>query len=250
VEESDIDLSLCTVAGRQPQALRGMLRSVYETADPVGFECLVAETGESGAAALVDEFPGLLVVGLAGLSRAAAHNHLLRLCRGRYAALVDPDLLVQPGCLHQLVVFMDDNPEVGLVAPRIIDAYGRTEPSCRAFPRLLRASGLPLLFPPPRLRTRTEEVDWCLGGFHLLRPELTEEIGLLDEACAGLAELDLYWRARRKGWHRTYLFEAVAIHANPGRYHARLARGPAWPERLRVGLRFLKKHLLDRGQAI
>ncbi len=242
--EIELDLSLCTVAERQSKGLRGLLASVYATAFPVAFEVIVAEIGESGSAALVDDFPGLLVARLTGCSWLAAANHALSLGRGRYTALVDADLLVQPGCLERLVGFMDDNPDVGLASPRILDAYGKTEPSCHPFPRLLRGVGLPLPATYGLRPAATAEVDWCRAGLHLLRRELIEEIGLLDEHCAGLAELDLYWRAKRQGWHNYAVYEAVVVHANPGRYHPELAEKTAWPERLREGLSFLKRRWL------
>jgi hypothetical protein len=251
--EIELDLSLCVVAGKQTRSLRRLLQTLHATTDQLGFECLVAETragGTAALAALVDEFPGLMVVRLLGLTPLAAMNHLLRLSRGRYAALVDADLQLQPHCLHRLVRYMDDNPDVGLISPRIIDAYGKTEPSCHAFPLFLPLTGIPFPCPPPRLEPKTTEVAWCRSGLHLLRPELTEELGGLDAACGHLAELDLYWRARRLGWHRVYLCEAEAVHANPGRYRPEVGMSPAWPEQLRVGLRFLKKHLLRRAGAI
>lgn len=242
--EIELDLSICIVASPGAKALHGLLRTIHETADPVGFEILVAEVAESGAMALADEFPNLLVVRLLGLSRLAALNRLLSLSRGRYCAFVDNDLLLQPGCLKRLIDFMDDNPDVGLISPRIKDLYGQTESSCHAFPPLLRLAGIPFPVPPPRLQTATVEVDWCRGGFHLLRRELLEEIGPLDEGCADLADLDLYWRARRQGWHNFYLFEAEAVHAQASRAQLGLDHPPPWPERLMVGLRFLKKRLL------
>lgn len=242
--EIELDLSVCTVAGPKPQALRRLLETVHATAYPVAFEVIVAEVGETGAARLADDFPRLLVARLEGRPPLAAANHALSLSRGRYAALVEADVLVQPECLKRLVEYMDDNPDVGLVTPRILDAYGQTEPSCHAFPRLLPSLGLPLPVGQGQGLKATAEVDWCRGGFHLLRRELIEEIGLLDANCGGLAELDLYWRARRQGWHSTYLFEAVAVHANPGRYRPQLTVLPAWQERLREGLGFLQRRWL------
>lgn len=242
--EIELDLSVCTVAGRQSKGLRGLLETVYATVYPVAFEVIVTEIGETGAAALADDFPGLLVTRFGGRSALAAANHALAQGRGRYAALVDADVLVQPDCLQRLVEFMDDNPDVGLASPRILDAYGKTEPSCHDFPRLLRSCGLPLPVTSGRWRKETGEVDWCRSGLHLLRRELMDEIGLLDESCATLSELDLYWRARRQGWHSTYLFEAVVVHANPGRYHPELTLAPPWPERFQEGLGFLKRRWL------
>ena len=239
--EIELDLSVCTVAGRKTQGLRGLLDTVYATADPLAFEVIVAEVGETGAAALADDYPGLLVTRLSGRSRLAAANHAMSMGQGRYTALIDDDVRVQPDCLRRLVEFMDDNPEVGLASPRILDAYGKTEPSCHALPRLLKPCGLPLPATRGRQLRETAEVDWCRGGLHLLRRELIEEIGLLDANCPTLAELDLYWRARRRGWHNYYVHEAVAVHANPGRYHAELTARPAWPERFRENLSFLKR---------
>lgn len=247
----DLDLSLCIVAGRQAhstKSLRGLLNSIYETADSVAFEVVVAEIEETGAAALADEFSGLLVTRLAssGVSSIAAANHIMRLGRGRYTALLDADVIIQPGCLERLLDFMDENPEVGLAGPRIIDAYGATEASVCDFPRLLKRTGVPLPGQVlPRPRTETGEVDWQRGGFHLLRRELILEIGLLDEACGALAELDLYWRARRHGWHSFYVCEAVAVHANPGRYHPELPTGGGWPLRAKEIAYFLKKRWLS-----
>ena len=248
--EIELDLSLCTVAGRQLKGVAGLLRSVQETADPVGVETLVAEVEESGATALADEFPGLTVVRLFGLSRLAALNRLLDLSQGRYSALVDDDLLVQPECLARLIDFMDDNPDVGMVSPRIIDLYGQAEASCHDFPLLFKLAALPLPLAPPKLLTTTSEVDWCGGGFLLLRRELLEEIGPLDEACARLAELDLAWRSRQQGWHNSYCAEATVVHSRAGRAHPGGPGTPSWPEGLKAFPGFLKKRLLGRPQAI
>ena len=242
--EIELDLTVCIVAGCQAQAnpaLPRLLRSIYETAEPVGFEVIVVEFGESGTAFLADDFPGLLVARLEGASLLAAANHALALGRGRYIALVDADLQVQPDCLRQLVNFMDDNPDVGLASPRIIDVSGQAEPSCHDFPKLLGVFGLPLPAPGGQLLGKTAEVDWCRAGFHLLRRELFDEIGLFDANCATFAELDLYWRAKRQGWHRYYVFEAVAVHANHDLEASELIVTPDWPARLRDGLCFLKK---------
>ena len=239
--EIEFDLSICTVAGREVKELRRLLETIYSTADPVGFEVIVAEVKESGAALLADDFPGLLVARFAGLSPLAAANRAMALGQGRYTALVDPGLQIQSGCLERLIDFMDDNPDVGLASPRIINADGQTEPTCHAFPWLLGVSGLPLPLPCGQFRKETTEVDWCRRGFYLLRRELIEEIGLLDANCGTLAELDLYWRSRRHGWHNYYVLEAVAVHANPGRYHRGLTVTPPWPKRLREGGCFLKR---------
>lgn len=247
--EIELDLSVCIVAGVTPQAtktLHGLLSSIYETIYPIAFEVVVAERAEIGASALVDEFSGLLVVRLAeGVSPVAAANHIMKLTRGRYLAVLDADVVLRPDCFMRLLEFMDENPEIGVVSPRIIDAYGSTEASACAFPSLLKVMGLPLPGPNPNLRAETGEVDWHRGGVHLLRRELIDEIGLFDEACGDLAELDFYWRAKQQGWRSGYVFEAVALHANPARYHSELAVAVNRLRFVKEMAHFLKKRCLS-----
>lgn len=212
------DLSICTLAGPNPQALRRLLRSIQDTADPVSFEVVIAEVNPGSATGLADDFPDLLVIHTLGLSRLAAINQAIRHCQARYTVLIDPDVVLLPECLARLVNFMDDTPDVGLAAPRIVNAYGTTEATCKRFPSvlaLLLGSAAPN---NTAVQATASEVDWCCGGFHLLRRECVSEIDLLDDSLPAYAELDLYRRARQQGWHNMYLAEAVAVHPNPDRY--------------------------------
>lgn len=238
----ELDLSLCLVVepqARPRQNWRATLTSIYETADQLAFEVVIAEIGETGAAGLVDEFPGLMITRMAaGVSPIAAANHALRLGKGRYVALMEADVILCPQALQRLLEVMDLNPEIGLIGPRILDAYGATEASVCGFPPLLRLAGLPLPRVNGQRRQESGEIDWLRGGLCLMRRELLEDIGLLAPACGRLAPLDFAWRARRQGWHRWYLSEATAIHAHPAVYHPELGSSPPWPLRLREGLSF------------
>jgi len=232
------DLTLCTVAGSDSQPLARLFRSLEDTADPVSVEIVVAETEPGAATGLADEVPGLLVLHAPGLTRLAALNRAIRHGQGRYTLVLDPEVLLLPGCLKRLIDYMDESPDVGLAVPRIVNGAGVTEPSAARFPgpsAMLLGSAWPTLRDIP---TQTGEIDWSDGGMYLLRRECLEEIGPLDESLPVWAELDLYRRAQQQGWHSSYVTEAVAMHTNPG---CRLAlQRPGVCERLRC----LKKRWL------
>lgn len=237
--EIEPDLSICTVAGKNSQTLLRLLRSIEDTADPVSFEIVVAEIEPENAAGLADEVSELLVIHTNGLTRIAALNQAIRHAQGRYLALLDPDVVILPGCLKQLIDFMDDTPDAGLAAPRILNAYGKNEPSVKNFPGIITtifgSFGSNNCVTP----TTTSEVDWSTGGFHLLRRECLADIGLLDETLSVCAELDLYQQARHHGWHSSYVVEAVTVHANPTRYQT------PWSPGIGERLRYLKKQWLS-----
>jgi len=55
--------------------------------------------------------------------------------------------------------------------------------------------------------------DWFLGAFLLLRREMLEELGGLDEGYHLYGEdIDLAYRARKAGWERWYVPDAVVVH--------------------------------------
>lgn len=240
------DLSLCVVTDSGP--VLPLLRTLHETADPVSFEAIVVELSAGGGGErILAEFPETkLFANATSLSYAKDRNLALRLAAGRYVALVDRDVVLRPGCLQRLVDFMDENPEVGIAGPKVIDGYGRPEPSARTLPDLpiLLAHYSPLSgqLHLPNLEKKhrldgwehhtTREVELLVGGCHCFRRDLLDEIGFLDESFqTPLAELEYYLRARQAGWHQYFVHEAEILHLNPGRYHPQLAagKGRVWP---------------------
>lgn len=232
------DLSICIVAGAKPKTLRRLLHSIEETSDPVSVEIVVAETEPGGTAGLADSTPGMLVIYTHGLNRIAALNQTIRHTRGRYLALLDPDMIIQPECLKRLIDFMDDTPDTGLAAPKIVNLYGMAEPSVNKFPGVTATILGSSCFKQGVTPAKTSEIDWSMGGFHLIRRECLDEIGLLDETLPACAELALYRQAQKKGWHSVYVTEAITVHTNPARHQSPLR--PSLGERIRC----LKKRWL------
>jgi hypothetical protein len=84
--------------------------------------------------------------------------------------------------------------------------------------------------------------DWFLGAFLFLRREMLHELGGLDEGYHLYCEdIDLAYRARKAGWERWYVPEAVVTHRYAAEIDRRLlTRHTLWHWR---GIaRFLRKH--------
>ena len=150
------------------------------------------------------------------LGFAKGNNVAIRRCRGRYIALVNPDVIVFPGCLDALADFLDENPKVGNVGPRVLNPDMSMQSTCRQFPTLWNnfcsATGLSArfknsdsLFAGEHMfyfpHDRTLIVDVIVGCFSMIRRETFDEVGLLDE-CLFMYGDDVDWcrRARNAGW--------------------------------------------------
>jgi GT2 family glycosyltransferase len=222
-------------------AARNLMLSLEETADPVAFETFFVNLGRESDEALLGEFPDLKIFSLPGETEGRAGNQALELAAGRYIMPVDHDLLLQPNCLLRLVEFMDDNPDVGIAAPRILNAYGKPEPTVLAFQTLL--SLLRQLWGKSR-RTSFKyngngEVDWLWSGAKIIRRELIEDIGLPDAAMPPyFADMSYAFQAKKAGWHTFYIHAATALHPNPLKYDPQFINQQFSPS---AAAKFMKK---------
>jgi len=120
---------------------------------------------------------------------AAGVNAALGLVATPWIALVNPDTVLPPGSLDQLVDILEANPRAALIGPRVRDDTGRAERTVGRFPTLPREWVHSLLLdrlglegriaPFPR---RTDSVDWVSACVWLLRANALRQVGLLDEA--------------------------------------------------------------------
>jgi len=193
----------------------------------VGYDVHVVDNGSSdGSTAMVAvDFPEVRLTP-SGSNRgfAAANNCAIREADSRYVLLLNPDTLVSPRTIGDLVSFMDDHPDVGICGPKILFPDGRFQSCGYRFPTLLsevRQSRnvnkvLRLLIgeePPLRVEAVPFDVDWVDGACLLIRREAIQDVGLLDEQFFLYAEeLDWCFRTRRAGWRITALPQVEMIH--------------------------------------
>ena len=223
-ERSDVTISIVSLNTRE--LLADCLRSVLATTR-LRFDVHVVDNGSSdGSTAMVAvSFPQVRLT-QAGSNRgfAAANNCAIREADSRYVLLLNPDTLVSPETVGDLVSFMDDHPDVGICGPKIVFPDGRFQSCGYRFPTLLsevRQSKnvnrvLRLLVgdePPLRVESVPFDVDWVDGACLLIRREALNDVGLLDEQFFLYAEeLDWCFRARKTGWRISVLPDVEMIH--------------------------------------
>ena len=162
--------------------------------------------------------------GFASGNNAAIRPALAAADRPRYVLLLNPDTIVLPGALPTLVAYLDGRPEVGLAGSHLEDGDGAASASAFRFPTVLGEveGGLRLgaatkllarwaVCPP--IPTTARAVDWVAGACLIVRREVFEAVGLLDERYfMYFEEVDFCLRARRAGWPCWYVPEARVVH--------------------------------------
>lgn len=225
-----IDISVVIVGWNARHYLELCLESLAEAPPRRTMEILVVDNASAdGSAEMIEaRFPHVKLIRSAeNLGFSKGNNVAIRQCQGRYIALVNPDVIVFPGCLDALADFLEQHPKVGNVGPRVLNPDMSLQSTCRRFPTLWNnfcsATSLSTLFKNSRLfagehmfyfpHDRTMAVDVLVGCFSMIRREAFETVGLLDEGLFMYGD-DVDWcrRCWRAGWEVVFFPGAQAIH--------------------------------------
>jgi len=247
------DLSICVIARQGGEMIRGFLRSLFDAPGYVDLQVIVAVTDRALAAELGREFVEAMICEEKDLGApdTVLFNQLMQLASGRYLAMVSENVRSPAVALERLLDFMEDEPDVGLIGPRLLLPSGAVAGSTRRFlslPALLLLDCLPTRaglikslwrrhFLTDWDRASSREVEWLSDLFLLFRREVLEEVGGLDQSFAcRYGDLDYCYRARRAGWHNQFFHEAEMVLAKV----PELEREDGW-QVLLDGVRFLGK---------
>jgi GT2 family glycosyltransferase len=227
-------VSIVIVTWNCKKYLKECLDSLAEQRREPQTEIIIVDNASTdGSPELVrDSYPEVtLIRSSENLGFTKGNNVGIRKCSGEYVLLINPDVNVLDGCIHKMLDYMEKNPRIGLLGPRMLGADGKSDRSYMGAPTLwnlfCRALALDALFPKSKLfggflmfyfdRSRIAEVDILNGWFWATRREALDEVGLLDENLFMYGD-DLDWskRFRDAGWKVVYFPEAEAIHYGGG----------------------------------
>ncbi|HSJ94069.1 MAG TPA: glycosyltransferase family 2 protein [Gaiellaceae bacterium] len=177
-----------------------------------------------------EEIPGAVLVRLdenIGFGRAS--NVGARTLPGSSYLMVNSDaFLHRPGSVDRMLRALE-GPDVGIVAPRILNLDGTLQPSVvpTTTPAVaaVRASGLSRFVPnrfQPGWSTHwdheeSREIQAANGAVLLIGRETWDALGGFDERIHMYAEdLDICWRARRLGRKVWFVHDAEFLHVGAG----------------------------------
>lgn len=202
---------------------------------PIRSQVLVSDNGSSdGSLALVrDRFgtdPRLtLVENGENLGFAAGNNRMLDRATAPYLLFLNPDCIVGPETLPQMLAFMEATPDAGMAGCVIRDPDGSEQVASRRvipdpwiglirvlhldrfWPRLTEGRRLNLTDQPlPQGPVRVEAIS---GSFMLARRAALEQVGPLDEGYfLHCEDLDWFVRFARAGWGIYLVPDAEVVH--------------------------------------
>jgi GT2 family glycosyltransferase/lipopolysaccharide/colanic/teichoic acid biosynthesis glycosyltransferase len=226
-----LDLSIIIVNYNVKEFLQNLLDSLYTGIGNLKAEIIVIDNNsEDGSADVIKQkYPGVtLIENKQNIGFGAANNLGMKLAKGRYFLLINPDAIIQEDTLEKMSTFMDSTPNAGMAGCKVLNPDGTLQLPCRrSFPgpwtSFTKMTGLSSLFPKSRIFARynltyldenqTYEVDAISGAFMFIRRETYEKIGGFDPIFFMYGEdLDLCYRTQKSGYKIYYVHTAKAIH--------------------------------------
>ncbi|QPC80878.1 glycosyltransferase family 2 protein [Phototrophicus methaneseepsis] len=229
-----MELSIIIVSWNVKDLLAQCLNSIEQSgilaqdAQPSA-EIIIVDSGSTdGTVEMVQQsYPQVqLLAQSENIGFTRANNIGLQAAKGHYLLLLNPDTEVIDHALQEIIAYMDTNPQVGIVGPHTLNSDGTTQSTRRRFPTRMLAffesTWLQPYTPKSMLNhyyvvdqddTGTFDVDWVQGSAMMVRREVYEQTGGLDEGYTMYSEeMDWCHRAKDAGWRVVYLGTAQIIH--------------------------------------
>jgi GT2 family glycosyltransferase len=211
--------------------LEQCLSSVKRACEQLDAEIFVVDNNSvDGSVKMVREkFPEVILIenkDNTGFSKA--NNQAIRVSKGEYVLLLNPDTVVEDDTFSRALSFMDAQPDAGGLGVKMIDGKGNFLPeSKRGLPTpsvaFYKIFGLSRFFPKSKIfgkyhlgyldENEINPVEILSGAFMLLRKSVLDKIGLLDETFFMYGEdIDLSYRILKAGYRNYYFPETRIIH--------------------------------------
>jgi GT2 family glycosyltransferase/glycosyltransferase involved in cell wall biosynthesis len=225
-------LDIIIVNYRSTDYLLRCLRSIYDTIHNLHVKIFVQDnTTKDDVDRVKAEFPHVILSkNSCNMGFAKAINNALKQSNSPYIVLLNPDTyVIMDDFFERILRYMEENPNVGIVGPKILNRDGSVQGSARSFPTPVtslfgRSSLLTRFFPNNRftreniLTNRSDgktpmEVHWVSGACMVVRRKSVDDIGLMDE------RFFLYWedadwckRMWENGWKVVYFPQDAVVH--------------------------------------
>ncbi|MBE0651089.1 MAG: glycosyltransferase [Bacteroidales bacterium] len=175
------------------------------------------------------KFPDVQVIAnKKNLGFAKANNQAIKVAKGDFILLLNPDTVVETDTFEKIIRFMESHPDAGGLGVKMVDGSGKFLPeSKRGLPTpaaaFYKIFGFAALFPHSKRfsayyaghlnENEIHEVDILAGAFMLIRKTVLNKIGLLDESFFMYGEdIDLSYRITKAGYKNYYFPETRILH--------------------------------------
>ena len=251
-------VAIVFVSTNEGAVLLPAIESLFDSKPEHPLEVVVVDNDSTDGIkdAIAARWPDVRVLRRESLHGLPANlNHGARSVGAPFVMLCNSDLIFAPGAVDELARFLEDHPEAGIAAPRLVAPDGATRASARrwyTFTTLVMLKG-----PWRRLAARSKAVrmslyedwdmaapkivDWVPCPATMVRRSAFEEVGMMDERFRlYFDDVDISLRMHQAGFQVWCVPDAEVVHLEQRASVSPMSR--AWRWHLFSLFKFLMKH--------
>jgi GT2 family glycosyltransferase len=222
--EPMLDISVIIVNWNTSGLLAECLNSVNHYLRGFDVEVFVVDNGSSDDSVdmvRTNFLDVILIENRENVGFAKANNQAIRHSQGKYILLLNSDAFLLPDAIHKMVDVLEADQSIGIAGARLLFPDGRSQVSHGPLPTYWSETrslfGLDKFSGGKVYRREYIETGTISGACMLIRKELLDRIGLLDEEFFMFnEEVDLCKRCHAAGSKVVSIQTATVIHVHAG----------------------------------
>jgi GT2 family glycosyltransferase len=221
-------ISAIVVTYNSSDVIRECLSSLVAVANELPLEIIVVDNDSTDETPEIvsQEFPSVKLIHNNNTGYGAGNNRGFKAAIGEYIAIINPDLIISPDALKALVNHLEENTNVGIVGPKLLDGNGNLIDS--ACPPYSAWRSLSKYFGLEKFSTKLVSGDyynksinmqepfnvaWLGGACLVMSREVYHQLKGFDEDFFLFVEdVDICNRAQNNGWDIVYLPNTIVTH--------------------------------------
>ncbi len=225
----NLDISFVILTWNSDDFIGKCLQSIEQSLAESPFSCevLIVDNGSADdTIPTIEQMKGAVSFDLdliclpENMGTTYPRNLAMKKACGRFICVMDSDVTLFPGVLEKLISNLDHNSRIGLAAPRILYPSGKLQKSVDKFPTLVhkayRYFFLKRLEEKEGRQAGTDlpvEVDYAISALWLMKKQIIDTVGLLDEKIFYAPEdVDFCLRVWKHGYTIEYDPTVSVIH--------------------------------------
>ncbi len=208
-------ISACIVTYNDANTVRNACRSIIENTKKYPLTLYVIDNASSvSIREALKDIEGITIIeNQKNIGFGAAHNKVLEEPLGDYHFVINPDIEIKSDVLSKMADFLEENSDIALAMPRILNADGSEQKLPKEVPTFKRLFLGRLSFlggPFRKIRDeytwanrpieKVTDIDFCSGCFFCIKGSLFKTLGGFDERFfMYLEDADISIRAKKHG---------------------------------------------------
>lgn len=184
-------ISLCIATYNRLSSLKDCINSIIDKFEGYPYEIVVADGGsKDGTLEYLRELDHVNLIGIGKLTGGVnSYNTAFKAAKMEYIALLNDDFVIYPNVFVKACKLMDENPDIALVSPKMLESIYSN------YPNIVRDHGL------------------VLYKSHIIRTPVFKEIGFFDTNFKTYnVDLDTFYSVLKRGHTVISTIEPAIIH--------------------------------------